>query len=72
VLLSPVHTSNSVEATLSKQLATLLPVALDIDAVLGSNVEATFDFVEATFDYVERTKFQRKTCSTLLLVWTGF
>jgi len=44
--LSPVHTSNNVEATVSV-------------AVLGNNVEATFDLVK-------RTKFQRKTRSTLL------
>jgi len=45
----------------------------------------TSNIVEATFDFVERTKFQRKTrstllpfwatksnvASTLLLVWTG-
>ena len=48
------HKARSTPATMSKQLATLLPVA-----VLGNNVEATFDFVE-------RTKFQRKTRSTLL------
>jgi len=30
------------------------------------NFLATFDFVEATFNFGERTKFQRKTRSTLL------
>jgi len=46
--LSPVHTSNIVEAA-------------------GNFVACCFDNVaEATFDFVERTKFQRKTRSTLL------
>ena len=71
--LSPVHTSNNVEATGNK-----VACCFDNVALLGNNVEATFDFVE-------RTKFQRKTrstllpflatksniASTLLLVWTG-
>jgi len=36
-------------------------------AVLGNNVEATFDIVEATFDIVAFDN----VASTLLLVWTG-
>ena len=65
--------SNMVEAT-----GNFVAYCFDNVAVLGNNVEATFDFVE-------RTKFQRKTrstllpflatksnfASTLLLVWTG-
>ena len=74
--LNPVHTNNNVEATLSK--GNFVVCCFDNVAVLGNNVEATFDFVE-------RTKFQRKPRSTLLpflatksnvaltllLVWTG-
>jgi len=65
--------SNIVDAT-----ANFVACCFDNIAVLGNNVEATFDFVE-------KTKFQRKTrstllpflatksnvASTLLLVWTG-
>ena len=73
-LLSPVHTSNNIEAT-----GNFVACCFDNVAVLGNILEATFDFVE-------RTTFQRKTrstllpflatklnvASTLLLVWTGF
>jgi len=52
--LSPVYTSNNVEAT-----GNFVACCFDHVAVLGNNVEATFDFVE-------KTKFQRKTRSTLL------
>jgi len=47
--------SNTVEAT-----GNFVACCFDNVAVLGNNVEATFDFVE--FDNV---------ASTLLLVWTG-
>ena len=60
--LSPVHTSNNVEATLSKQQATLLPsCCFDNVAILGNNVKAMS---------VLATKWN--VASTLLLVWTGF
>jgi len=52
--LSPVHTSNNVEAT-----GNFVACCFDNVAVSGNNVEATFDFVE-------KTKFQRKTRSPLL------
>ena len=62
----------------NRQQSNFVAGCFDDVAVLGNNVEATFDFVE-------RTKFQRKTrstllpflstksnvASTLLLVWTG-
>ena len=64
---------------MSKQMATLLPVAStllqflatmsdEIGAKNGNNVEATFDFVEATFDFVAFDN----VAWTLLPVWTGF
>ena len=56
--LSPVHTNNNVEATLSKQQATLLPVA--------STMLSFWATMSKPFDFVERTKFQHKTRSTLL------
>jgi len=52
--LSPVHTSNTDEAT-----GNFVACCFDIVAFFGSNVEATCDFVE-------RTKFQCKTLSTFL------
>ena len=41
-------------------------VASTMVLLYGNNVEAMLNFVEEASDFVERTKFQRKTRSTLL------
>jgi len=67
--------------------AVTLPAVERYHALSGRKLSPvhTSNNVEATFDFVERTKFQRKTCSTLLqflatksnvastslLMWTG-